>query len=134
MKMLKLKRVSFREDGTFGVLLDENEAPFAVTLERPWENNAVGKSCIPTGLYLCKRVASPKFGNTFEVTAVAGRSHILFHRGNINDDTHGCILIGEKFEVWTDGRVSIHESGKGFGEFMILTADTNEFWLSISSC
>jgi hypothetical protein len=131
--MITLKRISYRADGTFGVLL-ENDEPFALTVERAWLDNAVGKSCIPPGIYTCRRVQSPKFGNTFEVTNVAGRSAILFHKGNIDDDSHGCILIGEEFTHWNDGSVSIARSGFGFTEFLDRLEGKDQFGLTIISC
>ncbi len=129
---MKLKRIASRVDGTFGVLLDGGDEPFALTLERQWADNAVGKSCIPAGTYTCKRVLSPKFGNTFEVTNVEGRSHILFHRGNVDDDTHGCILVGEKFESWADKSVSIQASAEGFKEFLFRLEGKDEFQIEIT--
>jgi len=56
--------------------------------------------CIPVGEYLCKRIESPKFSWTYEVTGVEGRTHILFHWGNFagadphKSDSDGCILLG----------------------------------------
>lgn len=133
MKSLHLLRVAYRTDGTPGVLLDGGDTPFALTMERPWLDNAVGKSCIPVGMYTCRRVQSPKFGNTFEVTGVPGRSAILFHKGNIDDDSHGCILVGEEFAVWNDGSVSIARSGYGYTEFMDRFAQVNDFPLVVRS-
>src|SRR3990167_11487521 len=124
-----LKRIASRADGTFGVLL-EGDLPFALTLERQWQNNAVGASCIPLGGYLCGRVNSPKFGKTFEVKAVKGRSAILFHKGNLDDDTHGCILVGERFDL-LNGEVGITASADGFGEFTNRTANLDSFTLNI---
>lgn len=129
--MLHLKRVAVLPGVTFGVLL-ENGEPFAVTLEDPWKNNAVGESCIPKGSYKCRRVNSPKFGNTFEITNVPGRTHILFHRGNTTADTRGCVLIGESFEP-LNGTPGIAHSGEGFAEFLRLLQSVNEFQLTISS-
>ena len=129
---MKIKRIASRLDGTFGVLLGDGDEPFALTLELPWRNNEVGKSCIPAGTYTCKRVLSPKFGNTFEVTNVQGRSHILFHRGNVDDDTHGCILVGEKFESWADKSVSIQASAEGFKEFLFRLEGKDEFQIEIT--
>ena len=85
MKHLTIKRLETGNQGTFGVLINGG-IPFGLTLERQWLNNQSNISCIPEGGYLCKRVKSPKFGNTFEVTDVTGRSHILFHKGNLDDD------------------------------------------------
>src|SRR4030042_111496 len=100
-KLMRLIRVSHTKEQTFGVLLNDwskEAVPFAVTLERPWLANLRSVSCIPTGIYVCRRVQSPKFGNTFEVSEVPGRSHILFHKGNISDAPHGCILVGAQFD------------------------------------
>lgn len=125
-----LARVSYREDGTFGVFMDGN-FPFALTCERPWLNNQRGISCIPPGVYTCRRVQSPKFGNTFEVTDVPGRSEILLHKGNIDDDSHGCILLGEQFAVWSDGSASVARSGDAFAEFLQRTVDVDAFILHV---
>lgn len=117
------------EDGTFGMMID-GMIPFCLTLERMWKNNETGESCIPDGDYICKRIESPKFGNTFEVTNVSNRFHILFHKGNLMDDSHGCIILGEQFEP-LNGRNAVLSSGKAFNEFIERTKDINEFKLSI---
>lgn len=117
IKQFFLKRLSnTMEHGVFGVLLD-GDIPFAVTLELPWKDNKEKESCIPIGTYLCERVLSPNFGNTFEVTGVDNRTHILFHKGNLDDDTLGCILVGEMFGSLCD-ESGILKSGQGFGEFL----------------
>lgn len=128
--MLTLLRVAGRPDGTFGVLLWRG-APFAVTLERPWKENRRGESCIPAGHYVCGRVDSPKFGNTWQVRNVPGRSEILFHSGNTFQDTHGCILVAENFAVWSDGSTSIANSRLGMAEMMNLTKDMKDLRLKI---
>lgn len=117
-------------DGTFGVLWHEGMLPFCVTLERKWLNNKKGESCIPSGEYLCKRVTSPKFGNTFEVTGVQGRSEILFHKGNIDEDSHGCIIVGEQFGELKN-KTAVLASGLAFDEFMLRLNGTMEFKLII---
>ena len=115
MKAFKLVRVAYIDDGTFGVLFDEG-TPFCLTLEREWKDNKRGESCIPVGIYSCGRTISPKFGNTFEVRHVEGRSHILFHKGNLEDDSHGCILLGEEYGKYKD-KIAVLSSGKAFSEF-----------------
>lgn len=127
----ELIRVSMLESGTFGVLLDE-ELPFCLTIERPWLMNERNISCIPAGDYVCRRVNSPKFGNTFEVTDVPGRSEILFHKGNVVDDTHGCIVLGEQYELLS-GKPAVVASGKAFEEFLSRTESIEIFSFRISS-
>jgi len=129
MKKLILKRVAENEDGTFGVLIDGN-TPFALTLERNWLDNKPNESCIPAGEYVCKRIISPRFGKTFEVTNVPGRSHILFHTGNLEEHSKGCILIGEEFG-YLNGKVAVLSSRKGFKEFMDRLKGLSSFEIEI---
>jgi hypothetical protein len=124
---VKVKRITTAHDKpTFGVLLRDDGIPFALTLERPWLSNMQGRSCIPEGRYIAKRHVSPKFGETFWLQDVPGRSEILFHKGNLMDDSHGCILVGESFNG--DG---IAASREGFAEFMRLNEGKDEIIVTI---
>ena len=114
--MITLKRIAQNEEGTFGVLLD-NGTPFALTAENPWAGNRPEVSCIPHGRYTCRRVRSPRFGETFEVASVPGRTHILFHRGNTPEDTRGCILVGNHFGI-LEGSVAVLSSREAFKELL----------------
>ncbi|MAH50268.1 hypothetical protein CMI37_30890 [Candidatus Pacearchaeota archaeon] len=124
-----LKRVAFLDDETFGVLL-AGKTPFCLTLELPWKDNLKNKSCIPKGDYSCRAIMSNRFGKTFEVLNVPGRSNILFHKGNISDDSRGCIILGEQFEP-LKGENAVLSSGEAFREFMIRTENVDEFNLFI---
>ena len=127
-----LGRIKDTEFGTFGVLF-HNGIPFALTLENTWLNNVRDVSCIPIGKYVCRRFNSTKFGNTFQILGVPKRGNgeaIIFHKGNLDDDTRGCILIGEQFEL-LNGEPAILRSGKGFAEFMEKNKYVNEFNLII---
>lgn len=141
LKHFIIRRVSESEFGTFGVILDEG-LPFALTVEPFWQNNAPDISCIPPGKYLCKRIESPRFGDTFEITNVPGRTHILFHWGNfgsgdksrlIESDTKGCVVIGEEFGVLHD-IPAVLSSKRGFREFKKRTESLDEFYLTIENC
>ena len=131
MKYFKLVRVAYIEDGTFGVLFDE-ETPFCLTLEREWKDNKRGVSCIPVGTYMCRRVQSPKFGDTFEICDVPDRSHILIHKGNIEDDSHGCPIIGEEYGKYK-GKIAVLSSGKAFKEFKQRTDSIDSFKLEVKN-
>ena len=76
---------------------------------------------------VCRRVLSPRFGDTFEITNVEGRNHILFHTGNFLEDTNGCVLLGSKF----GGTFMIGESKKAFNYFMSRLSGTDSFQLYI---
>jgi hypothetical protein len=129
MADLVLRRVSQNDFATYGVLVRDSTA-FVTTLERPWKENARRESCIPAGTYLCRRVKSPKFGDTFEIVGVPDRSAILFHKGNLPTDSLGCILIGESFNP-VGGKPGITSSAEGFAEFLKLQKGVNTFTLAI---
>lgn len=126
-----LKRIQNTEFGMFGVLIDGG-IPFALTLERPWLDNEQNISCIPAGKYTCKRFSSETHPNTFEITAVEGRTGILFHTGNLVSASAGCVLIGEQYELYK-GEPAILSSKKGFSEFMSKLESEIEFELLITN-
>ena len=123
-------RIKDTEYGTFGVLFGDG-IPFALTLEPMWVNNVRNISCIPIGRYKCKRYDSPTHGVTFEICNVPNRGPaVLFHKGNLDDDTDACVLIGEEFGI-LNGEPAILRSGKGFAEFMKKNQGIDEFDLTI---
>jgi len=132
---LLLKRIHTGDFGTFGVLMIKDQPPFALTLEPPDKNNAPNISCIPANSYHAFPVDSPRFGKTWEVVEVPGRSHILFHKGNIatpeDSDTLGCILVAERFDNL--GSIpAVLSSKDGFREFLGIVKDQNVFRLTIT--
>jgi len=136
MKMppvIRIARTTSRSDGMFSTL-SINNLPIAVILERPWKDNKKGESCIPAGSYLAKRIISPKFGEVFEITGVPGRDAILFHKGNIMEDSHGCLILGESFNIWKTGQCSVASSGMAFAEFMQILSGYEEATVQIINC
>lgn len=129
MRVLELIRVGQSPRGTFGVIRHA-QVPFVLTLERPWVNNEQNVSCIPAGRYRCRKIRSPKFGNTYEICDVPNRTHVLFHKGNYLHETEGCILIGEEFNGTWD-KPFISSSERGFLEFMRYLDGAPEFDLVI---
>ncbi len=126
---IKLIRLEESDDGTFGALVIGGKV-FCVTLEPPDEGNQRNISNIPPYKYICVRIKSLKYGNTFEVTNVPGRSHILFHRGNEVKDTKGCILLGNQFGKLRSER-AILNSGFTFSMFMNMMTNVDAFELEI---
>lgn len=113
---VRIIRVEESEQGTFGVMTICGQA-FCVTLERPDVLNKANVSNIPLGQYLCKKVSSPSFGDTFEITNVPDRSHILFHAGNRIEDIAGCVILAQYFGKLQGDRAVLN-SGATFREFM----------------
>lgn len=98
---LTLRREKSEDDGTYGVL-QFPDGTSLMTIELPWIENKPRISCIPPGTYRCEIKQSPKFGASYEVKNVPGRSAILIHAGNsagnvekgMKADSLGCILLG----------------------------------------
>ena len=95
----KLTRVISTKQGTKGTFQLNGLAPLLFSMENPWRDNVKVESCIPCGVYQCELVNSPRFGPSYMVKDVPGRSHILFHAGNSPDDTDGCILLGKSADM-----------------------------------
>ena len=83
------------------------------TLEREWNNNKIGASCVPESVYTVEKRYSAKFGNHFILRNTEPRSYILIHAGNYNFQTNGCILVGaEHTFLNSDLNLDITESRK----------------------
>lgn len=89
------------------------------------EGNEVRKSCIPEGTYRVTRHTSPKFGKTFWVRDVPGRTAILIHPGNYHSHTLGCILVGmDQKDMNKDGLLDNVSSKKAMS--LLLEHDITE--------
>lgn len=124
--MVTITRTVRNADGVFGVL--RMPGFVCVTAEEQDVGNQRGISCIPAGTYPLRRTIYFKHGfPTYEVCDVPGRSRILIHPGNTEEDSQGCILLGlspGRFRVrdedsgsmeWKQG---VQYSQKAFGRFM----------------
>jgi hypothetical protein len=128
---LMLINKSFEADGVFGQLVIEDGQEIAVTLQHSYVADGGYVSKIPEGSYLCKRGKHQLAGmthsfETFEVEGVSGHTGILFHTGNSNEDSEGCILLGEQ----RAGNV-IENSRVAFERFMSIQAGIDEFTLTV---
>ena len=112
MQRAVLERQHESDQGTLGLLSGPGLAPVFV-MEPPWRDNRRNRSCIPAGLYQVVPHLSPRHRRCLLVTQVPGRSHILFHAGNLGGDvergwkthTKGCLLPGlRRGRMVVDGR------------------------------
>lgn len=124
---LTLKRTEFSDDGIFGELSDITGKRIAFTLEHSYSK--VPK--LPPGQYVCRRGLHRLEGmtdpfETFEIEDVPGHSDILFHVGNYNKDSQGCVLLGR-------GRMGpmLKFSRFAFEDFLKLQAGFDEFTLTV---
>ena len=115
--------------GTFGIL-KINKSVFCVTLEPSDRENVKNTSSIPAQQYICCKHLSPKYGKTFKVMEVPGRSNVLFHSGNLAKHTRGCILLAQYFGKLKGNRAVLN-SGNTFDQFMGIMKDISFFNLTI---
>lgn len=125
---LALVRKRNDESGVFGELrIPDTDAVVAMTLERAYSDNGIWAPKVPPGEYICKRgthIIEDGKGpfETFEVMGVPGHTGILFHMGNYNRDSQGCILLGRfvygnalvKSAIAFDGFLNLMEGIDGF--------------------
>jgi len=111
---IKLKRYpseKVQTRGNFTLFVNGTEVYKGVTLELPWLNNQHQISCIPVGAYPLVNWQSAKFGFCLRVCDVPNRDAILCHAGNYHENTHGCVLFGDKFtDLDKDGYLDITNS------------------------
>lgn len=134
---LKLVRGQFRKDGIFGSLLDEYGNELAVTLEHAYQDGTDFWPKLPDGVYRCVRGIHHFNGattgfETFEITKVPGHTGILFHVGNYNKDSDGCILVGRNIVPIADCQ-AISASALTFDDLMDFLEEVNEFTLTVAS-
>lgn len=128
---MTLVRMIYRKEQVKGqaeIRDHEGQFKFAFyTLELPWMDNAVRKSCIPAGNYTCRRRESQKYGHHWHVQDVEGRTLILIHHGNYHSDTLGCILVGRNLkDINGDGLLDTTDSIATMRQLRQMLPDTFE--------
>lgn len=129
---MRLVRYASSEVGIFGELQNDDGKHLYYTLEHAYflDGNYVPK--IPIGTYKCVRgqhqlehMTEPF--TTYEITGIDGHSKILFHWGNYNADSSGCVLVGLDHTA-----EMITNSKEAFNEFMQYMGTVQEFNLQVS--
>lgn len=115
---------------TLGLLYFDDHF-FCFTLEPSWKNNNIN-SCIPDGKYRLFKYNSNKFGQCLIIEKVKNRTGILIHRGNTQDDTTGCILLGSQVG-FLKGRYAVLSSTATHMRFMRRLTSLNSFKLRIKT-
>jgi hypothetical protein len=131
MKM-NLVNKFYCERGIFGELFSEDGQHVCYTLQHAYQSGEGFLPKLPKGEYVCVRgqhqLASMDHPfETFEVTKVPGHSGILFHTGNFNQDSNGCILVG----LGTDNQSKVLNSKDAFAKFMALQGGIDSFTLCV---
>jgi hypothetical protein len=130
---LKLRRFQVRENGAFGYLSSQAGEQVAVTCERTFDDPVA--PVIPAGTYQCVRGMHTLDGThyfvTYEVTGVPGHTGLLFHTGNTELDSKGCILLGTYFGT-LGGELAVLESRQAFANFLSFVGNFDSFELEVA--
>lgn len=127
MTDIVITRKERKPEGVFSVMSND-----MVALEHSYPTEDGGwEPKIPNGTYRCVRGKHRLHGmdkdfETFEITGVEGHTGLLFHWGNYNRDSEGCVLVGAS----EDG-VMITMSRASFAKFMTLQDGVDEFQLTV---
>jgi len=139
-----------RPDGIFSNVIGEN-GPIGVGLEHAYpvvdgRGEAAGEGQagtyapkLPAGTYECVRSMHRLHGmdhdfETFEITGVPGHSGVLFHWGNWNEDSEGCVLLGEAIALGEHNGAHVEmvtNSRAAFARFMALQEGVERFVLTV---
>lgn len=135
---LFLKRKEFRKDGIFSELFDSNHVLIACTLEHAFTitHGEFFSPIIPNGEFVCVRGNHKLHGmiesfSTFEITGIVNHSNLLFHWGNYNKDSEGCILLGSRFS-FNGSEEMIINSKLTFNNFLSIQENLDSFKLTVS--
>jgi hypothetical protein len=117
--------------GAFGQIWLRDSAPFAVTLERTYEDSGPPQTKIRPGQWRCQRRRYNRGGyDTWEIL-IPGHSAILFHKGNKELHSDGCVLLGESLFDFNPAEglqdPGVADSNGAFKEFMGLTSGLDQF-------
>ena len=121
--------------GVFGELKTDDGKHFCYVLTHAYSDGASFVAKVPPGMYICKRgthqLESGGPFETFEVTGVPpfqGQSvtGILFHKGNYQTDSHGCLLLGAGVSA-----TCIYGSKVAFEAFMAIQQGVDQFTLVV---
>ena len=116
------------ENGVFGEIKTLSGEHLFVTLEHVY---SFGPK-IQDGEYKCvlgtHRLLHGLDFQTYEITGIVGHSKVLFHYGNFNKDSDGCVLIGKEIQG-----IMITDSRESFSRFMQIQNGLNEFSLIVTT-
>lgn len=133
---LILVRKQYRSDGIFGQLSDVAGEFVCETLEHAYPAQDQDRLFpkIPAGTFDCVRSLHELHSGdpfiTFEITGVPGHSGLLFHWGNFNKDSSGCILLGSLMADEGGHQMILH-SRETFHRFMEAQKGARSFTLTV---
>jgi hypothetical protein len=129
--------IRFKEtlEGTVGLLYFDDIDFYCFTLQP--DSKDAERFYIPDGEYIAKRFSGKKWKDTFEIvrpgtSGIDGHKYLLFHSGNIEKHSEGCILLGETISK-LEGARAVLNSGATFQKFLFYTKDTDAFEVTLKT-
>lgn len=132
-----LQRADLSYDGIFGFFTFAGDySPFMDTLEHAYaQPDGSYAPKVAAGTYTCVRGMHVLHNGvpfeTFEITGVTGHKGILFHPGNFNRDSEGCVLCGQGKVTQANGEEMLTGSKVEFAAFMKRLLGADSFTLEV---
>lgn len=136
---MRLKRIWYRDDGIISQLVGSGTQ--FTTLEHAYSDGMGNwEPKIGPGVYECIRGthgihSCPSF-DTFEIVGVSGHLGLLFHWGNWNEDSEGCILVGDKLAQASHNDYTadlVTNTRAAFARFMVAQSAARFFTLTVEA-
>lgn len=127
--IIDIIRYSSQDDSTLGILLLDGKFECYTLEDEHRDQKIMHKTRIPDGIYKIgirdqggfhnryKKMFPDIHAGMIEVKDVPNFKYILFHIGNTEADTSGCILLGQNAYSNTDNIGFIGNSKKAYIEF-----------------
>jgi len=147
---LELLRISSQKDETLGVLFDITQGRqfLCFVLEDEFRTKKVYKQTrIPSGLYKITLRTVGGFHARYQkhfpdmhrgmlwLRNVPNFEYILIHIGNKEDDTAGCLLVGEVPMRGSDGKWLVGRSSKAYiyvYQYIVDAITTENVWITVT--
>ena len=131
---LTLQRFEKGAQGVFSHLFDSLGTKLCETCTHAYERaDGQWEPKVPPGRWLCLRGVHSLDGvNKFETFSIAvpGHTNILFHKGDVQEESQGCELLGMYKGVLGSEEAVLH-SKDAFDLFMKLQVGVQQFWLTV---
>lgn len=129
----ELIQIKENEQGMVGLFYIDDFAFHCFTLQP--DSVDLRRFYIPPGIYIARRFYGVKWKNTFEIirpgtNGVDGHTALLFHPGNVEEHSEGCVLQGDSVGKLNEQRAVLN-SGATFQRFLHYTKNVESFALNI---